>query len=572
MDKLLEFQKSHVENLVGSLMLNSRVLDASDTGTGKTFCILAACKIADLVPFVITPKSVIANWYKVAEYMECELYGIANYELMQNCKYLNSKKKKVSADFVKVQELIIDSGSDSESDSDSDTSTMFKFKKSHKAKSKHIDFQKKFRERALAKAMQGKKVEDQDMVDSSSESENDNDDKPSKKRIKYDYIWDEFKLPGNILFIFDEAHKCKNHKTNNGRLLYKLSKVPGVKIALLSATVVDKPEFFKLPGCVLGFYKDIGSGKHWLQKISKGFENPMEAVHKLIYPDYASRIRIVDLENEFPDNHIIAENIDMENAAEIEAQYAIIQEALQVLKSKEENSTCALAIILYARQQIELLKVPVFVRLTNELVAEGKHVALFVNFTDTLLSLGEHLGTKCFIYGEQKIEERDANIQSFAENKDKIVICNIRAGGVGISLHDTDGKYPRVALISPTWSAQDLIQVLGRVHRANCKSPVEQKIIFCNGTFEEKIAKIIQSKVKNIGFLNDGSTESYTMENLIETEIVGETQVVEQDEFTSEFERLERLNKKKLQLEEDLKKIEVEIKLIEKKLIEKLDF
>lgn len=567
MDKLLEFQKSHVENLVGSLMLNSRVLDASDTGTGKTFCILAACKISDLVPFVITPKSVIANWYKVSEYMGCELYGIANYELMQNCKYLDSKKKKVTADFVKVQELIIE---ESDSDSDSSTGTMFKFKKSHKAKSKHIDFQKKFRERALAKAMQGKKVEDEDLVNSGSENEEEN--KTSKKRIKYDYIWDESKLPGNILFIFDEAHKCKNHKTNNGRLLYKLSKVPGVKIALLSATVVDKPEFFKLPGCVLGFYEDIGSGKHWLQKVSKGFNNPMEAVHKLIYPDYASRMRIVDLENEFPDNHIVAEKMDMENAAEIEAQYLIIQEALQALKTKEENSTCPLAIINYARQQIELLKVPVFVRLTNELVAQGKHVAIFVNFTDTLLSLGEHLGTKCFIYGDQKIEEREANIQSFAENKDKITICNIRAGGVGISLHDTDGKYPRVALISPTWSAQDLIQVLGRVHRANCKSPVEQKILFCNGTFEETIAAIIQSKVKNIGFLNDGSTESYTMENLIEAELSSETEPVEQDEFTNDFERLERLNKKKLQLEEDLKKIVQEIGLIEKKLIEKLDF
>ncbi len=567
MDKLLEFQKSHVENLVGSLMLNSRVLDASDTGTGKTFCILAACKIADLVPFVITPKSVIANWYKVSEYMGCELYGISNYELVQNCKYFNSSKKKVTANFVKVQELVVEnSGSESDSDSDSDTNTMFKFKKSHKRKSKHIDFQKRFRERALANAMRGNKL-DEDMIRSDSDQEDE-----SKKKIKYDYIWDESKLPGNILFIFDEAHKCKNHKTNNGRLLYKLSKVPGVKIALLSATVVDKPEFFKLPGCVLGFYKDIGSGKHWLQKVSKGFANPMEAVHKLIYPDYASRMRIVDLENQFPDNHIIAENMDMENSAEIEAQYAIIQEALQVLKSKEENSNSALAIILYARQQIELLKVPVFVRLTNELVAQGKHVAIFVNFTDTLLSLGEHLKTKCFIYGEQKIEERDANIQSFGENKEKIIICNIRAGGVGISLHDTDGKYPRVALISPTWSAQDLIQVLGRVHRANCKSPVEQKILFCNGTFEETIAKIIQSKVKNIGFLNDGSTESYTMENLIQAEIVGETQVVEQDKFTSEFERLERLNKKKIQLEQDLKKIIEEIAESEKKLVEKLNF
>jgi len=110
---------------------------------------------------------------------------------------------------------------------------------------------------------------------------------------------------------------------------------------------------------------------------------------------------------------------------------------------------------------------------------------------------------------------------------------------------------------------QDLIQVLGRVYRANCKSLVEQKILFCNGTFEETIATIIQSKVKNIGFLNDGSTKSYTMKNLIEAEIASETQVIGQDEFTTKFERLERLNKKQ-QLEEDLHKIVNEIKNLEK--------
>ena len=41
--------------------------------------------------------------------------------------------------------------------------------------------------------------------------------KKSKTKTRYDYQWDLSVLPPNILFIFDEAHKCKNHKTNNGR-------------------------------------------------------------------------------------------------------------------------------------------------------------------------------------------------------------------------------------------------------------------------------------------------------------------------------------------------------------------
>ncbi len=71
-------------------------------------------------------------------------------------------------------------------------------------------------------------------------------------------------------------------------------------------------------------------------------------------------------------------------------------------------------------------------------------------------------------------------------------------------MHDINGKYPRVSLISPTFSAQDLKQALGRIHRAGAKSPAIQKIIFCAGTVEEKVAKKVAMKIKNIDTINDG--------------------------------------------------------------------
>ena len=43
--KLLEFQIQHVDNIVRIVRANTCVLDASDTGTGKTFTAMAACYI-----------------------------------------------------------------------------------------------------------------------------------------------------------------------------------------------------------------------------------------------------------------------------------------------------------------------------------------------------------------------------------------------------------------------------------------------------------------------------------------------------------------------------------------------
>lgn len=59
--KLLSFQVAHVYQLQECLNLRKKVIDASDTGTGKTYCAIATCALLKLTPFIICPKSVIAN-------------------------------------------------------------------------------------------------------------------------------------------------------------------------------------------------------------------------------------------------------------------------------------------------------------------------------------------------------------------------------------------------------------------------------------------------------------------------------------------------------------------------------
>jgi SNF2 family DNA or RNA helicase len=181
---------------------------------------------------------------------------------------------------------------------------------------------------------------------------------------------------------------------------------------------------------------------------------------------------------------------------------------IENLKAKDKDKKRnALVNILRAHQKIELLKVPTFVDITNEFLDEGKSVVIFVNFTKTLELLADMLKTKCLIYGEQTTETRDKNISDFQKNKEKIIICNIKAGGVGLSLHDIYGGHPRVSLISPTWSAIDLTQALGRIHRANGKTKSLQRIIFTANTVEEKIATKLKIKLKDLNSINNGDLD-----------------------------------------------------------------
>jgi hypothetical protein len=448
-----------VESIINSLISYNRALDTSDTGTGKTFTSVCTCKTIGWKPFIICPKSVIESWMKVLEIFSCDFYGIINYESFQNCSYYGPGGNKLKAKFL-IREQVQKKGTDDPLGLDSDS---------------------------------------------------DSDD----EQIQYDYKWIEDEIPQDALFIFDESHRCKNIKTNNGKILLALSNIKSARILLLSATVVDKPKLFTLTGVVLGYFEDISKGRTAMKKLDTNASNPMLSIYKKLYPEYASRMKIKseEIKNDFPECKIEAESHVMDNAVEIQHAYNAIKEATEELKRQEVGSG-ALAKIIYARQCIELLKIPTFIRLTQEHISEGKSVAIFVNFTDTLLNLSEKLNTKCLIYGEQDIKDRNKNINDFQADRQRIIICNTKSGGTGVNLHDLHGNFPRVSIISPTWSAQDLVQALGRIFRAKAQSKVVQRIIFCKGTIEDDICENVGEKIGTIAFINDGNMDSYNYKGL----------------------------------------------------------
>jgi superfamily II DNA or RNA helicase len=457
--RLLPYQLNHASNLCATLLTKGRALDLSQTGTGKSYVSAGICASLNLRPLIICPKSLITMWPRVLSDFGVEAYGVANYEMIQNGKYLVNGKQ-VECPFVKEVNV---------PRSNKDVITN-EYKSKKNSADQFVSFQ-----------------------------------------------WAN--IPDDMLLIFDEAHRCKNPRTYNSMILHTAAETQ-IKILLLSATLADKPENFILPAFVLGLAKTCQGAKHWLSKLIHEYDSIMAGVHDKLFPDYASRMKVrdADVQSLFPKNNIMANCYEMDNADEIEEQYELIEKELAKLRDKESKSNSVLSQLLYARMKIEQLKVPTFVRLAKQELENGKSVALFVNFNETMNTLMSELGTTCVIKGSQTNKQRDQSIDRFNQDLDRVIICNIQSGGVGISLHDTLGKHARVSIISPTWSAQDILQVLGRVYRANAKTPVEQNIIFCKGTIEEQICKNMSRKITNIAQLNDGDLLSHKIEGLEQME------------------------------------------------------
>ena len=327
----------------------------------------------------------------------------------------------------------------------------------------------------------------------------------------------QWNIPKNTLLIFDESHRLKGHGTQNSEIAIAAKK-QGYKILCCSATNAINPIELKTVGFITGLYK---SGK-WTQFLRdhgceqgrfgwefSGDKDVLRKLHADLFLDRGVRVKREDIEG-FPDSEVIAEayNIDEQSEKELKKIYEEMEKELKYLqaqcKNTKEYKINAMTIMLRARQQAELIKVPLFVEMAEDAIENGMSVVLFVNFSETVRALSKRLDTNCVVWGENKGNERERHIEEFQADKKRAIIVNIKAGGAGLSLHDLNGNYPRISLISPTPSAVDLRQALGRVWRDGGKTKSLQKIVFAANTVEEEVCEKVKLKLTNLDTINDG--------------------------------------------------------------------
>lgn len=440
-DLLLAPQREHAVNLLNSLYVNGVASDQSETGTGKTYVAAWIAKYLNSPVVIVCPKVVIPSWTKVLSYFGIKAHCLINYE-----------------------KLI-------------------------RGNTEHLSFK------------------------------DNRDDSAS------DYI---INFPKNSLVILDEVHKCKSGSSKNSDFLIKL-KMDGYKTLLLSATTATNPLEMKAFGFATTlhnlvnyrhFITDSGAyvGRFGGYQIDLGSQRTVEAmanIHNRLFNEYkiSSRMTRKMFDKIFPDNHVMAECFDMgTNTDKINRVYQQMESELAALEESSVNySQHHFAIMTKARRMAELLKVPTMVEMIEDWFDEGISPVVFVNFTDTVEAIIKQLsknrkfdGLIAKIVGGQSDKVRQADIEGFQNDTKRIMIANLAAGNAGVSLHDLNGKFPRGSIISPSYSAINLLQALGRIHRAEGKTKCIQKIMFADKTIEVDACKRVQCKLNNLEALNDG--------------------------------------------------------------------
>ena len=444
---LLEPQKIHSTKLLNSLHMNGFAFDASPTGTGKTYCASWIAKNYGSSVVVICPKSVQKNWFDTLK-----SFGIDNPIVMTFERLVRGNTDYYTYDM-----------------------------------SVYLNRTNWWKSLGIT-----------------------------------------VNFPSNSLVILDEVHKCKGQKSLTGECLVAI-KNAGHKLLMLSASAATNVTEMKAFGYVTllhsgyGFYdfcKDngvafnrfgLGTWDANLQKCKEG----MVRIHNTLFNTLgcANRMNRKDFGDIFPDNQVIADGFDLgSNTAKLQSVYNEMEyELMNLDESSMEYSEHHFAIIMKARRQSELLKVPAMVSWIEDMYDEGVSPVVFINFRETLEAIEKRLDSAKYsgkiakIVGGQTQKQRDNEIEQFQSDTKRICLVMVAAGSASVSLHDLNGNYPRSTLINPSYSAINTLQSLGRCHRANGKTPVIQRFFFASGVeIEDKMRKRVSLRLTNLDSLNDG--------------------------------------------------------------------
>ena len=144
------------------------------------------------------------------------------------------------------------------------------------------------------------------------------------------------------------------------------------------------------------------------------------------------------------------------------------------------------------RRYLSNQMVPHTIELANELIEDGRKVVIGCCYDEELYTLQEHFGNKCVVYnGKMTAKQKDAAKDKFMEDPNtKIMVCNIMAAGVGLSLTAAN------ALIFNNMSfvPGDNLQFSDRVHRLSSTEDVDIYYQIFNGTQYEHMWNIVLRK------------------------------------------------------------------------------
>lgn len=324
--------------------------------------------------------------------------------------------------------------------------------------------------------------------------------------------------------VLDEAQAIKNSNTKRSKAAMQLK---GDFKIITTGTPIENHlgELWNLfrflnPGL-------LGSSQHFQQQFAIPIEryeshDRRQHLKNLIQP-FILRRRKVDVLDELPEKTEVTLTVELspEEAAFYEA---LRQNALKNLEQSPldggQGQLRILAEIMRLRRAcchpqlvspevtISSSKLELFGETVEELLENGHKALVFSQFVGHLKIIEEYVKSKGISYqyldGQTPLKQREERINAFQAGEGDLFLISLKAGGVGLNLTAAD----YVIHMDPWWNPAVEDQASDRAHRIGQKRPVTVYRLVTEGTIEEKIVNLHQTKRDLADSLLEGTDSS----------------------------------------------------------------
>lgn len=325
---------------------------------------------------------------------------------------------------------------------------------------------------------------------------------------------------GFKIVVLDESHYGKNYKAKRTKAAKAVASVAEYRLALTGTPVLSRPMEFLSQLMILDRLQDLGGFWPFVKRYCnayktpfgwdfKGSSNTSELNERMRATCYIRRLKsevAKDLPAKLPRAVI---PVKLTNWMEYEQAETDLVAYLQAMAFEPEE--------IQRKMKAESLAK---IEITKQLAARGKMhdviewITSFLESSEKLVVFAHHraivkelaeLFNAPRIMGNDSQKKRDVAQRKFQTDPDcKIIVCNIKAGGIGIDLFAASN----VAFVELGWTPADHDQAEDRLHREGQQNIVTPWYFIAEDTVDEPIYNLIQSKRQVVKGVTEGSKVS----------------------------------------------------------------
>jgi len=315
--------------------------------------------------------------------------------------------------------------------------------------------------------------------------------------------------------IVDESHRCKDPGTQQSKFALNICKDKKWVILLTGTPVVNRPIDLFPQLAIMGRLEHFGGKRGYLERYCEGGRGAsnLKELNYLLNKHCFFRREKKDVAKELPDKQ--RQTILCDITTRKEYNHAR-DEFVAYLKEKGcDNAEIAKKL----RGEImvkmgELKKISAYGKLNearefiHQVVDSGEKLIVFVWHRIMVSELMKEFPDAVKVTGDDDHLAKQQSIDNFQKNPNtKLIICNIKAAGVGITLTASS----RVAFIEYPWTYADCVQCEDRAHRIGQKNNVMCTYFLGQNTIDEQLYEMIQQK-RHIGNTITGASDEMKME------------------------------------------------------------